>query len=108
MNAGERRQLYHFRDEQGLEVDFVVPGRNGAVRLVECKASSTPTPSMAVPLVRLAKAFAQRTRGGVEPWLVHDRPGAEGGIAPGVEMADWRRFVEGRAARPSRSGSSRR
>ncbi len=25
-NAGRRRELYYFRDEQGLEVDFLVPG----------------------------------------------------------------------------------
>ena len=35
MNDGRRRELYHFRDEQGLEVDFVAPGRSGAVALVE-------------------------------------------------------------------------
>ena len=36
-NSGRRRELYYFRDHQGLEVDFVVPGRGGAVTLVECK-----------------------------------------------------------------------
>ena len=25
LNAGRRRELYYFRDQQGLEVDFVVP-----------------------------------------------------------------------------------
>lgn len=105
MNAGERRQLYHFRDEQGLEVDFVIPGRSGSVRLVECKSTATPTPAMAAPLIRLAKAFGQSTRGAVEPWLVHDGANAEGGIAPGVRTTDWRRFVEDLqtgSSRPSR------
>lgn len=27
LNAGRRRELYYFRDQQGLEVDFVVPGK---------------------------------------------------------------------------------
>lgn len=118
MNAGERRQLYHFRDEQGLEVDFVVPGRNGSVRLVECKASATPTPSMAGPLVRLAAAFARHAPGSVESWLVHDGAVPEGGILPGVRATDWRRFVQGsrrqggqpspaRALKGSRSASSK-
>ena len=49
VNDGRRRELYHFRDEQGLEVDFVVPGRSGAVALVECKATRTVTPAMAAP-----------------------------------------------------------
>src|SRR5581483_4913337 len=39
LNAGRRRELYYFRDQQGLEVDFLAPGRGGAVRLVEVKAS---------------------------------------------------------------------
>ena len=49
VNDGRRRELYHFRDEQGLEVDFVAPGRSGAVALVECKATRTVTPAMAAP-----------------------------------------------------------
>ena len=40
VNAGRRRELYYFRDEQGLEVDFVVPGRGGSLALVECKADA--------------------------------------------------------------------
>jgi len=38
-NAARRREIYHFRDRQGLEVDFVVPGESGTVRLIEAKAS---------------------------------------------------------------------
>ena len=39
-NAGRRREIYDFRDQQGLEVDFVVPTRTGGVRLIEVKATS--------------------------------------------------------------------
>ena len=57
MNGGRRRELYYFRDEQGLEVDFLVPGRSGAVTLVECKATGTVNPAMAGPMRRLAEAM---------------------------------------------------
>jgi predicted AAA+ superfamily ATPase len=29
VNSGRRRELYYFRDEQGLEVDFVIPSAAG-------------------------------------------------------------------------------
>src|SRR5574341_892147 len=57
VHRGRRPELYYFRDEQGLEVDFLAPGRGGAVSLVECKASRTVTPAMAVPMRRLAEAL---------------------------------------------------
>ena len=31
VHSGGRRQLFHFRDQQGLEVDFVVPGKGGGI-----------------------------------------------------------------------------
>src|SRR3972149_5888221 len=49
VNAGRRREIYFFRDQQGLEVDFVVPRRGGGGRLIEVKASSTGMPGMAGP-----------------------------------------------------------
>lgn len=57
INAGGRRELYHFRDEQGLEVDFVVPCSGGRLLLVEAKATRTPEPSMAGPLRSLGRAL---------------------------------------------------
>ncbi|MEE4608839.1 MAG: hypothetical protein V2L15_08125, partial [Desulfobacteraceae bacterium] len=48
--------LYFFRDQQGLEVDFVVPRGNRRIFLIEAKASRTVTPQMGEPLARLAKA----------------------------------------------------
>lgn len=94
VNAGERRQIYHFRDEQGLEVDFVVPGRAGAVRLIECKASGTVTPAMAAPLLRLAKAFAARKKHAIEPLILHETASGSGAgsPAPGVRAVDWRGY----------------
>ena len=60
LNAGRRRELYYFRDQQGLEVDFVVPGKGGALRLVEAKAARTVTPGDARPMQQLAAAWGNR------------------------------------------------
>ncbi|MEW6688983.1 MAG: ATP-binding protein [Pseudomonadota bacterium] len=80
---GRRRELYHFRDQQGLEVDFLVPD-GGALLLVEAKATRTPVPAMAAPLLRLARAVRGRE---ARCLIVHAEgaPTAAGGIlAPGV------------------------
>lgn len=53
VNSGRASEIYFFRDEQGLEVDFLVPGRAG-LELVEVKWSKTISASMAAPLRRLA------------------------------------------------------
>lgn len=58
INAGRRRELYYFRDQQGLEVDFILPGRDRKVMLIEVKASRTVTPETAEPVVRLTKTIS--------------------------------------------------
>ena len=98
MNSGRRRELYYFRDEQGLEVDFLVPGRGGSVALVECKAGRTVTPTMAAPLQRLAEALKKQRPGrtAVDPCLVH-QPAPAGAstraIAPGMRALAWPEFI---------------
>ena len=98
VHAGRRREIYHFRDRQGLEVDFVVPTRSGGAQLVEAKASSTVTPDMAEPMRRLAAAWNRgpRTRGELSMRLVHIAPRAgvvTRAIAPGVQAVAWPEFV---------------
>lgn len=99
LNSGRRRELYHFRDEQGLEVDFVVPGRNRRLSLVECKAGKTVMPAMAQPLQRLAKAVSAKARKGTaapRSFLVHQASSASAGItavAPGVQALPWQDFL---------------
>jgi uncharacterized protein len=100
VNAGHRRELYHFRDEQGLEVDFVIPGRGGSLRFVECKAGRTVTPAMAAPMQRLAEAARKKRMKGtrVDMSLVHQAPAADSrvrAVASGVQALPWREFVEG-------------
>jgi hypothetical protein len=98
VNAGGRRELYYFRDEQGLEVDLVVPGRGGALSLVECKATKTVTPAQAAPLERLAAAVRRkRPRSALRAFLVHQPP-REGvrtrALRPGVEAIPWRELLD--------------
>jgi hypothetical protein len=98
VNAGRRRELYYFRDQQGLEVDFVAPRRGGGVRLVEAKASVTVTPAMAKPMQRLAAALKQHSsvRGAAQAFVVHRavRSGQSSrAIAPGVRAVPWTEFV---------------
>jgi predicted AAA+ superfamily ATPase len=98
VNAGGRRELYYFRDEQGLEVDFLVPGRAGAVALVECKAGRTVTPSMVAPMQRLAAALKSRRAMAADTtmYLVHQPPlagTATLAVAPGVQALPWQTFL---------------
>jgi len=58
MNSGGTRQLYYFRDQQGLEVDFLVPGGDHKLILLEAKASRTVWPETAESLNRLSKAVS--------------------------------------------------
>lgn len=82
--AGRRRELYHFRDPQGLEVDLVVPTGPRRLALIEVKAARTVVPHDAGPLLRLSAAV---TRYEVDRFVVHRRgPGdpVTAAVAPGV------------------------
>ncbi len=57
VNAGRRRELFYFRDQQGLEVDLLVPTGPGRLALIEAKATRTPRPESATALGRLAGAI---------------------------------------------------
>ena len=96
-NAGGRRELYYFRDQQGLEVDFLMPRRGGSMVLVECKAGRSVTPAMAAALRQLGAAMKRkRGRASVEMLLIHQSPDAgtpTQAVAPGVRALTWQRFV---------------
>jgi len=86
LNKGKRRELYHFRDQKGLEVDLVVPVGEGRVALVEAKATRTVRPELARSLVALGAAA-----GGARPpaaFVVHRGPAAgveTTALRPGVK-----------------------
>lgn len=98
VNSGRRRELYHFRDHQGLEVDFIVPGKSGGVCLVEAKATRSVTPHDARAMHQLAAIWSNRpaTRGRIEQVVVHGParlPVPSRALAPGAKAWPWPEFV---------------
>jgi predicted AAA+ superfamily ATPase len=92
IGRGARKELYHFRDQQGLEVDFLFPDAHGKLWMVECKASKTVYPSMAGPLAALGRAAQPARR-----IVVHRRARIAAptqALAPGIEAMDEHAFVE--------------
>jgi predicted AAA+ superfamily ATPase len=93
VNRGGRKELYHFRDQQGLEVDFLFPDGGGKVWMVECKASKTVLPKMTGPLLALRGAGSAVNLRAV---VVHRRSAAATvthALSPGVEAFDLEDFV---------------
>jgi len=68
--AGGRTELYHFRDRQGLEADFLFPHR-GEVWMVECRESRAA-------VVHRASSTAPPTRA----------------LVPGIQALDLGQFVQ--------------
>jgi predicted AAA+ superfamily ATPase len=100
VNRGDRPEIYHFRDAQGLEVDFLIPGRGGSVSLVECKASSTVRPAMAEPMRRVAQALTERRPDATKVSLTIVHQGKDSSptaqvVAPGVRALGLQEFVRG-------------
>ena len=117
INNGRHKQLYYFRDQQGVEVDFLVPLGNRKLALLEAKASRTVKPDMAAPLIRLTKSISGYR---CDQFVVH-LPSKNSqqeitSIAPAVKAVintDCHRFKTifvcraGRGERVSRSASCR-
>jgi hypothetical protein len=103
INLGRRRQLYYFRDRQGLEVDFVVPLGQRRLAFVEAKATSTPKPELAQSLSRLLSAKHGHEVAG---YLVH-RPGRHApnltAIRSGVEALGLEALLTRLAPPPRRA-----
>src|SRR5271165_2524572 len=92
-NRGMRKELYYFRDQQGLEVDFLVPGRNARLWLVEAKATKTVRPAMASPLFSLRRSLPQRSTRLIVVHRKSPSQPATAALAPGAEALDVDRFV---------------
>jgi len=92
INRGQRKELYCFRDRQGLEVDFLVPQPNAKFWMVEAKAGRTVQSTMANPMLALKKAAGDR----VSRALVVHRKARTGPdmttVAPGVEAITVEQF----------------
>ena len=101
---GRRRELYYFRDQQGLEVDFLVPLPGARLALLEAKASATVLPRMGESLLRLARAV---DRYEVQSAVIYRRAAGGPGSAallPGVSalaVADLPNLL--RSAKPKKT-----
>lgn len=94
INRGQRKELYYFRDQQGLEIDFMIPQPNARFWLVEAKASKTVRPSMAGPMLSLARVTKNRAS---RRLVVYRKPRlAEGFVAltKGAEALTLDQFSE--------------
>ncbi len=103
VNQGRRKEIYHFRDQQGLEVDFLFPHPHGGVWMVECKASKTPLPAMAGPMEALRRSMLDRAPARLS--IVHRKSAtsvATTALAPGIEALDVQAFVDVLTARKRR------
>src|SRR5713226_371593 len=88
VNHGGRKELYFFRDQQGLEVDFLVSRPDAGLWLVECKAGKTIRSEMAAPLLSLRRALGKRSRRLI---IVHRKSlsmPAISAVTKGVEAVD--------------------
>jgi predicted AAA+ superfamily ATPase len=79
VHRGRAREIYFFRDEQGLEIDFVVP-RGGALDFIEAKWTKTPTANDAKPLSSILRAVRKREARG----FVVSRADVDRALVPGV------------------------
>ncbi|HEX3744951.1 MAG TPA: ATP-binding protein [Bryobacteraceae bacterium] len=94
INQGRAKELYHFRNYQGLEVDFMFPFAGG-IWMVECKASRTVKPSMARPMASLRESMGNRPPRRLS--VVHrSSPGqpATRVLAPGIDALPLEDFVQ--------------
>ena len=92
-NQGARKELYYFRDQQGLEVDFLMPRPNAGLWLIECKAGKTVRLPMAAPLLSLRRALGKRSKRMI---IVHGKSRstlATKAVTDGVEALDLEQFV---------------
>jgi predicted AAA+ superfamily ATPase len=93
VNQGSRRELYYFRDQQGLEVDFLLPRSNAGLWLIECKAGKTVHPGMVGSLLALQRTVKQRSTRLI---LVHRKSRSDlqtRAVERGVEAIDLSLFV---------------
>jgi uncharacterized protein len=94
INNGKERQLYYFRDQQGLEVDFLAPSGDGGLVYAEAKASRTAFPAMADSMKRLMKNMPKKH---AESAYVVYNPDREqdttGTLVPGVKALSLQRFL---------------
>jgi uncharacterized protein len=98
-NSGRARQLFYFRDQQGLEVDFVVPHGPARLLLVECKAGGTVVPADGGPIARLADAVSRYQMRGFVVYQPSQQSPSFDSLRPGIRALDVSGLLETLAKR---------
>ena len=93
VSQGGRKELYYFRDHQGLEVDFLLPRPNAGLWLIECKAGKTVCPAMAAPLLALRRTMEKRSTRLIVVYGKSRSAQATRAVARGVEAIELERFI---------------
>jgi predicted AAA+ superfamily ATPase len=94
LDSGKERALYYFRDQQGLEVDFVVPLGSGKIALLEAKATATPMPEAAKPLLQLSRSIRRyKSVAAVVCRAAREKTGFSA-LSPGVKAIPVERLSE--------------
>ena len=89
-HRGRRPEIYFFRDQSGLEVDFLFPSQ-GRTWLIEVKLTSTPLPRMAGSLRSILPKFRQPAAVGA---CVVTSAGPDTVLAPGVVTQSLGKFCQ--------------
>ena len=98
IGRGARKELYYYRDQSGLEVDFLAPGLHQGmpgVTMIEAKAGRTPTPDMAAPMLRLRDMWRGSPLNAA--YVVHRLPRAGSvsrALTPGAQAVGFADFVD--------------
>ena len=112
VHAGRARELYFFRDDEGLEVDFIRSRDGGGVQLIEAMWTRTPRPEDARGLAKVSARFPPGMQ--IDAVLLHRGGGSapdESSLAPGIAARTVDRFfvreASAKAQFSARSGPGR-
>ena len=94
INAGQEKALYYFRDQQGLEIDFIVPQGGGRLALIEAKATRTPKPDMARSVTRLAESITRHETMSYVVCMTSPKVTRMKTLSSGVRVTDIRQLSE--------------
>ncbi len=94
INGGHKKELYYFRDQQGLEVDFLIPRGNGKLALVECKSSHTAKTDAATPIGRLMPSIRHYQVQGFVVYRPNRLSPATSVLAPGIKAVSLTELID--------------
>jgi uncharacterized protein len=93
LRLGRHKRIYYFRDQRGLEVDFIVPHGSSRLTLIECKSAATALPHDGAPIERLRASMSRyRTDAFVVYQPARHTPPFET-LRPGVRAVSVQRLI---------------